>query len=433
MITAFIVIAIAIAAALVPICFVQLLYLESLRLRSNPQPALEFFKSSLEERIGLKLEQGALAFSLVKHAMLLALAILIFASLEHTDRQLPLPMPTLVGFLVEALALSWLLMIGVGHLLPQLFYRRTSGKWLIALLPLLRLLAVASRPLLYFFEFLRSIADLSTPEQETPETGSQSEVIEALITAGAEEGLIEEEDRKLIQSVVEFGGKTVREVMTPRPNIVAIPEDTPLDELHALVVKEQYSRIPTYGESIDDITGFVHVRDMFEVGEEERAQRKVRDLRRSITPVPETKPVDDLLRLMQEKQEHMVVVVDEYGNTAGLATMEDLVEEIVGEIEDEHDPSRDVDEQPDGSVIVSGNFDLDHLRELFQFRPDHAPESTTVGGLVTEWLGHVPRAGEAVEREGLRLEVVSSDLRRVSQVRIHRAAPVVQNGDQEPS
>src|SRR5262249_2936316 len=143
--------------------------------------------------------------------------------------------------------------------------------------------------------------------------------IEALITAGEEEGIIEKDDRKLIESVVAFGDKTVREVMTPRPKIVAIEADRSLEDLRELAIHEQYSRIPVYESTIDRIIGFVHVRDMFELDEGDRAGRNVRELVRPIRLVPETKPVNDLLREMQEAGGHMAIVIDEYGNVAGLA------------------------------------------------------------------------------------------------------------------
>jgi putative hemolysin len=273
-------------------------------------------------------------------------------------------------------------------------------------------------------EFLQSLSALSEPESDPDEkkNGHPAEHIEALITASAEEGIIEEEERKLIQSVVEFGGKTVREVMTPRPNIVAIEATKTLEELRALVIHEQFSRIPVYRETIDDIIGFVHVRDMFEVEEEERERRQVHELAREIAKVPETKPVNDLLREMQSTGAHMAIVIDEYGNTAGLATMEDLVEELVGEIRDEHEPGRDVTPDGEGAFIVSGSFDVDGLRELLQYRRGEETESTTVGGLVTEWMGRVPRAGESVERDGIRIEVLQGNELRVEQVRVSRAA-----------
>lgn len=267
--------AFAAALLLIPICFVQWLYLEALRLRAREQPSLTFFKETLEERLNLKLEEGALAFSLIKHGLMANLAILVFAAIEHGDPTLRMPAQPLWRSLIEASVLSAVLMVLVAHLLPQLFYRRTSGRWLLPLYPLLALLVLASRPLLALLKFMRSLADLSAPEElEEEKAASQSQEIEALITAGAEEGLIEEDDRRLIQSVVEFGDKTVRQVMTPRPNIVAIDDNATLEDLHKLVVREQYSRVLTFRGSLDDVTGFVHVRDMLDMDAAERAKRK---------------------------------------------------------------------------------------------------------------------------------------------------------------
>jgi CBS domain containing-hemolysin-like protein len=158
---------------------------------------------------------------------------------------------------------------------------------------------------------------------------------------------------------------------------------------------------------------------MFEIAEAERAHRSVRDLLRPIRVVPETKPVNDLMRQMQQENTHMVIVIDEYGNTAGLASMEDLLEVIIGEIRDEHEPDSDVTEDGSGGYIVSGNFDLGRISDLLAtFRPEEDIESTTVGGLVSEWLGRVPRAGETVDRDGIRVEVLASDDLRVGQVRL---------------
>src|SRR6185312_10116642 len=144
------------------------------------------------------------------------------------------------------------------------------------------------------------------------------------------------------------------------------------------------------------------------------------DLLRPIPLVPESKPVSDLLREMQRDGSHMVVVVDEYGNTAGIATMEDLVEEILGEIRDEHEPDRDVRQEADNSFIAPGSLDLDRLEELLYFTPQHDTESTTIGGLVAEWLGHVPQVGESAERDGIRIDVLAGNELRVEQVRVSR-------------
>ncbi len=395
---------------------VQLLYLESLRLRSRDLPSLEFFKSTLEPGIGLKTDDGALTFSLIKHSMLAILGVLILANFLNQTL-------TWAAFL-EACITSLILMLVTGYGLPQIAYRRTRGRWLEPLVPVLRVLGLIIRPAAAFLAFFYSLVEMADDQSGSEEPATSAENIDALISAGTEEGLIQEEDRKLIQSVVEFGAKVVREVMTPRPNIVAISADSTLEELRQLVINEQYSRIPIYERSIDQIVGFVHVRDMFEVDEEERARRKVQELARSIRFVPETKPVNDLMREMQQDGAHIVIVVDEYGNTAGLASMEDLVEVILGEIRDEHEPGSDVTPDGSGGYIVSGNLDIGRLIDLFEFRPAEDVESTTIGGLVTEWLGRVPQPGELVERDGIRIEVLASDELRVEQVRVSRPEAV---------
>lgn len=410
--------AVALALFLGLTTLIQTIYMESKRLRTRDPQALEYFREHVEDRIGLSIRRGALTFSLMKHTTLLLLGSVAFA--------LNAGAVSVWQTILEALLMSWLVMITMGYLVPHLLYRRTSGRWLPALVPVFVACAVVARPLTWLMEFLESLAEISEPEEDLREKGANgSEDIEALIDAGTEEGLIGEDDRKLIQSVVAFGDKTVREVMTPRPKIVAIEAGRALEDLRQLVIHEQYSRIPVYEQDIDHIIGFVHVRDMFELNHEERETMKIRDRMREIHRVPETKPVDGLLREMQEDGTHMSVVIDEYGNTAGLATMEDLVEVIVGEIRDEHEPDSDIEQQPDGSFIVAGSFDIDQLKTLVDFRPNVEPESTTVGGLITEWTGRVPQTGERVERNGIRLEVLAGNELRVDRLRITRLSPIL--------
>ena len=400
------------------ITFVQLLYLESLRLRTRDLPSLKFFKSTLEDKIGLDAEDGAGTFSLIKHTLLVLLGIAWFAWMA--DGQ-----PWHWQVLAETALVVWLTMVAVAYALPQVLYRRTEARWLVPLAPLLRGVALLARPCVALLGFFQSLVDLGDEGNGAEEPPTPAENIEALISAGTEEGLIEEQDRELIQSVVEFGDTLVREVMTPRPNIVAIAADSTLEQLRQLVITEQYSRIPVYERNIDEIVGFVHVRDMFELNEEQRALGVVRQLMRPIPAVPETKRVRDLMRQMQQESTHMVVVIDEYGNTAGLATMEDLLEVIIGEIRDEHEPETDVVEDGRGGYIVSGNFDLARVTDLLHgFHPGDDIESTTVGGLVSEWLGRVPKQGESVDREGIRIEVLASDDLRVAQVRIGKSEAV---------
>lgn len=401
------------ATLLCLVTLMQLLHLEATRLRPRELPALTFFKGTLQEKVGLSVERGALAFSLIKHTLILLLLVVFLQPVFAGE---PFWEVALQGTLF-----AWVTMLVATYMVPHLLYRKTSGHWLLPLMPFVKAMVLLVTPLVFVLGFFESLVELSQADQSNGEPPTPAEHIDALISAGEEEGLIEADDRKLIESVVAFGDKTVREVMTPRPNIVAIEVNRSLDDLRQLVINEQYSRIPVYEADIDHMIGFVHVRDLFEADAQDRKLTSIRDLLRAIQFVPETKPVNDLLREMQQQSLQMVVVIDEYGNTAGLATMEDLVEEILGEIHDEHEPERDVKEEGDGRYVVAGSLDVDRLHDLLDFRPQEETESTTVGGLITEWLGHVPRVGEVVEREGIRVEVLAGNELRVEQVRVSRA------------
>lgn len=391
------------------VSFIQLLYLESLRLLTRDFEALGYFKQTLEARLGFETEQGAFVFSLIKHTLLvLSGAVFVAVAAWRGDAW--------QGWL-EGFLLAWGVMLGASYVLPQILYRRTSSEWILPLVPFLKFLALLFRPLTMLLGFLQSIFELGTPgpNAEKSEPGDE---IEALITAGEEEGIIEKEDSRLIQNVVAFGDKRVHEVMTPRREIIAIEIDKTLDDLRRLAKEQQFSRIPVFEGSLDRIRGFIHVRDYYELDDAQRMTHTISGLVRELKAVPESKPVPELLREMQDRGIHIVYVVNEYGRVAGLATMEDLVEEVFGEIRDEHEPQHDVERTQDGAIIVSGAFDLDHLEEYFGFRPHEDIESTTVGGLTCEWHGAVPTPGEFVEREGLRIEVLAADDYRVDKVKI---------------
>jgi putative hemolysin len=406
------ILALLVAIIVTLVTCVQVLYLESLRIRTRERASLQYFKETLEAKLGMETERGSLTFSLIKHVGLGVIGCLTLAATAVPET------PFWQAILVACLLVVFYTVVGT-FIFPQIVYRKSSGRGLLVLVPLLRVLALMVKPLVWGLEFLQSLFELAEPPQANEAT--PDEHIEALILAGEEEGLIEKGDRELIQSVVAFGDKTVREVMTPRPRVVAIRQDATLEELRQLVINEQFSRIPAFEDSIDQISGFVHARDMFELDEDERALRHVRDILRPIRAVPETKPVNDLLREMQEEGAHMAVVVDEYGSTAGIVTMEDMVEEIVGEIHDEHEPDRDYRQDADGSYVVSGSFDVGRLEGLLDFHARDETESTTVGGLVTEWLGHVPAVGEQTERDGIAIKVLAANNLRVDQVRVAKA------------
>jgi CBS domain containing-hemolysin-like protein len=266
-------------------------------------------------------------------------------------------------------------------------------------------------PLVALGQFLHHIATLGKADTQEAEEPTPSENIETLIQAGEDTGLIEKEDRKLIQSVVEFGAKTVREVMTPRQQIIAVQAQTTLSELKQMLATKRFTRIPVYDPDLDHMIGFVHSGDLFAVEDADLERRTVKELLRPLRFVPDTKRISELLEELKEKGQ-IAVVVDEYGSVAGLATVEDMVEEIVGEIHDEHEPT-DVHQDAEGRYSVPGGMDLDRLREWFDVQLEETETASTVSGLVTEALGRVPMVGEMVERDGLTFQITDANDRRI--------------------
>jgi CBS domain containing-hemolysin-like protein len=251
------------------------------------------------------------------------------------------------------------------------------------------------------------------------------EEIRSMAEVGSEEGAIEEEEKDLIHSIFEFGDTVVREVMTPRPDVVSIEVSESLDQVLDMVVRHGYSRIPVYRETLDDIVGIVYAKDvlreMHALGE--RARPLV-ELIRKPQFVPESKKVSDLLRDMQREKFHVAIVVDEYGGFAGLVTLEDLLEEIVGEIVDEYDREEpQVEPAGDGRYRVNARLPVDELNELLDTElPDE--EWDTVGGLMMGILGRLPAQGENVEFQDLRFTAERVQGRRISKILIERRAPV---------
>jgi putative hemolysin len=326
----------------------------------------------------------------------------------------------------QALLAIVLIVLIFNRLLPFVFFTRTKGEWLVKFAPLLRAIIYLMLPITIVLGFCMQIAALA--EQNEPvEAESQSEAVDALIEAGQEEGILEESDRQLIQSVVEFRDKTVREVMTPRPEITAVPVETTIEQFTEMLRKKPYSRVPVYEGSIDNIKGLVFAHDLLQISDVDAHTRTVRELMKSIYFVPESKSVQTLMREMQAQKIHMAAVIDEYGSVAGVVTIEDLLEELVGEITDEHEPQPDVVKEKDGSYLVPGNMDIDRLVELFGVRPENV-QATTVAGLVSELVGRIPDTGEVIQQNGLRFEILQSTDRLVERLRISldNAADTVQ-------
>lgn len=227
------------------------------------------------------------------------------------------------------------------------------------------------------------------------------------------------DEQRLVEAMARFADTQVREVMTPRPDIVALPAGSSLGELRRLMRETKYSRIPVFGENLDDIVGVISVRDVLEF--EGESPESLKDISRPAFLVPASKKISDLLRELQAQRTTFAVVIDEYGGTAGIVSVEDIVEELVGEIKDEYDVETEpisVDER--GAVLVAGRVNLDRLEQALETRLEAGAEVGTVGGLVTALFGHIPKVGERTEHRGFAVEVVDADRKRVNRVRFTR-------------
>ena len=377
------------------------------------QANIDAFEQKVEPRLGVSRARAALSMAVLNQLTTAAIAMLIGFTVfrDHAWSTYEILQATLSLVLI---------VIVFNQFLPFVFFSRTNGQWLNQWVWLLRVAIYVVLPVTLAIGFLQSVTSL-TKEHSDEQPESQSEAVDALIEAGQEEGILDESNRDLIQSAVEFGEKTVREAMKPRPEIVAVPANTTVEQFVELLRQKPYSRVPVFEGTIHNIKGIVHAQDVLQVPDAEAAVRTVDTLmRKDVYFVPESKLGSDLLREMRKNNIRMAIVVDEYGGVAGLVTIEDLVEEIVGEIRDDHDKAEIVREN-DRSYIVPGNMDVDRIDELFGIRPE-GKESATVAGLVSELAGRIPRKGEIVEEDGLRFEVLDSTERRVERVRISAKA-----------
>ena len=433
------------------------------------QDNIDSWEAAVEPRLRLGRESIALSASVLRQLTLATIALLSGLRLYTHSTLLPqlVHVPGLPEIARAAFELVLLILI-FDRLVPQILFTRTRGLWISRIRIVLQALFYLILPITLLLGHLLSIAALAEPE-DTGQPEDQSEAMDALLEAGEEEGILEESDRELVRSAVEFGDKLVREIMTPRPEIFAVPATLTLQQFTAAIEQQAFSRVPVFSGGLDNITGIAFAHDLLQVPDTDAPNRTVAEIQRPAAFVPETKNTAELLREMQREKQHMRVVIDEYGGVAGLVTIEDLLEAIVGEIADEHDQPDDDDaplRDPDGSFVVTGTFEISRLRDLFreevreeqredeisdeQAEPhsltgpnagddeldstkDYDPptpredltlplphhyEATTLGGLVSEIAGHIPLPGEVVEQDGLRMEVLASTDRRIDRIRV---------------
>jgi len=400
---------------LILVSYVDRLYTEIGKFLSREfQNNIDVFEQKVEPGLRVSRTRALLSMAVLTQLTIAAIAMLVGFAVFR-DRAWS------AHEIFEATLSLVLIVIVCNRFLPFVFFSRTKGEWLTRWTLLLRILIYMVLPVTLVLGFLQSVTSL-TKEHSEEQPDTHTEAVEALIEAGQEEGILDASNRDLIQSVVEFSEKTVREAMKPRPEIVAVPTNTTVEKFIELLRQKPFSRVPVFEHTIHYVKGIVYAQDVLQVPDSEAHTRTVDTLMRTdVYFVPESKLGSDLLREMQKNNIRMAIVVDEYGGVAGLVTIEDLVEEIVGEIGDEHEKAQVIREN-EHSYIVPGNMDVDRLDELFGIRLE-GKESATVGGLVSELAGHIPHKGEAVEEDGLRFEVVESTERKVERVRVTAVQP----------
>jgi putative hemolysin len=339
------------------------------------------------------------------------IAITVLATMLYLAMEVPQPL--LVAFVTMVFCFLFF-----REVIPNIVARKNPEKVLLLLLPAFRIYArivnPLSRPLARLVSYF--VGGAEEPEKATEED------VQAFIEAGQEEGILEGDEGRMVQSILYLGDKVVREVMTPRTEIVAISEKATVGELRALFAEQKYSRVPVYREDLDHVVGLVYVLDLI-AAHGAPPEASFQSMIREVSFVPESKKLGDLLRELQRARETLAMVVDEYGGVCGLVTVEDILEEIVGEIHDEFDEvDPDIVQEKEGVFLVSGRADIDNLKDILHLDVNGAGFET-VSGYVLDAAGRIPRSGDVIDHEGVRIEVVDADGQRINKVRFRLHAP----------
>lgn len=378
---------------------------------------LDIFEAEIEPKLRISRRSGGRTFRIVGHFWLAFLVL-------ETTRGIVHFVPGTWEAATEFVVFLTLEVVVAMHFLPDVLLYRTTGRWLLPLLPFVRGAMWLVWPVRVFLEGTESLARIAEPDSgERSEEKRTEEGIEQLVEAAEEEGIIEPEQADLIEQVVEFSDKRVREVMTPRPDIIAVAADATLEELHARFVQTRLTRIPVYEKTLDDIFGVVYSQDLLQVADADFPRRKVRELVKPALFIPETKAGSDLLREMRQKGQPIAIIIDEHGSVAGIVTSEDLVEEIVGDSGyGAQASSQEIVHEDDGGIVMLGNMPIAEVEELLGVRfGDNSDETvTTIAGLLSHVSGKVPGPGDKIELEGWRFEVLEAKNRKVQRLRARK-------------
>ena len=391
----------------------------------NPKPrSTEFLRQILENRPRFRF-----ALSAVIQILLIIFSVLVTLIVHNffEDQIQLLTYSLLIGLFASGI---------FRQIIPRLLtWKNPEGK-LLLLLPFIRpiynLMSFVADP---FVSFLREKEQQKTELSIAPNAAEEkdedySEDIQALIEVGEAEGILEEEERELIETMVEFSDTRAGEVMTPRPEICALPVEATVRQARDLIIREKYSRLPVYREKIENVEGVIYVRDLLQAWAEGRENDSIETLLRPAFFVPETKSASDLLKSMQKNHVQLAIVVDEYGGVAGVVSLEDLVEEIVGEIEDEDTTQEEIIEIVEGGggsfYDVLGSTEIGKIERIFELEIED-DDFTTIAGLVTSEIGYVPKPGERLLIRGLDIEVLRAGEKKLELLRLRKT------GEQNPA
>jgi CBS domain containing-hemolysin-like protein len=367
----------------------------------------------------IRLQASMLIAQSMVRFLLAGLSLLIFVPWER----LLTPVPFAAGVLLIVAAGSFML-----EWLVEWHVSRQPETWAIRLSILARILMLVLTPLL---ALPLLISRRANPAIENQSSVTETELM-TLVEASQEEGVLEQGERRMIVSIFKLGDTLAREIMVPRIDLLALDVDTPLADAVDALLESGYSRVPVFRETVDNILGLLYTKDLLRIWREGNQIASLKDLLRRAYFVPEAKKVDELLAEMQAQRIHMAIVVDEYGGVAGLVTLEDIVEEIVGEIHDEYDKAEEnlYQQVDDGEFVFLGRVDLDDFNEIMESTLPR-DEADTLAGFMYSRIGRVPVGGENVQVEDLELTVEQVSGRRIRKVRAQRIPPASQNGEKE--
>ena len=371
----------------------------------------QLLSNTVKTQASLKIFQSVLRF------LIAGLAVYIFVPWSNAQYLLAYVLGVMLLTALIIFFLEWLIELSVSHQ-PEI--------WVMRLSSYIKVLYIAFSPL-----FVLPFLFINTSDNTQEGIVTETELI-SLVEAGQEEGLLEQEEQKMIVSIFRLGDTLVREIMVPRIDILALDVNTPIDQTMEVLKISGHSRVPVFQDSVDNILGLLYAKDLLGIWKEGRREVSLEDFLRPAYFIPEAKKIDDLLAELQAKRIHMAIVVDEYGGVAGLVTLEDIVEEIVGEIRDEYDHAEEVVYQAitEDEYLFQGKIDLDDFNDIMGTELPNS-EADTLGGLIYSRIGRVPTAGDHVEIDGLQLTVEQVSGQRIRKVRAQKQAPISENGDKD--